>query len=285
MYIDPSLFKFFSGEYFEQLVMEVYWYMGYNVKKTITIGDQGVDLILTNEQEKIAVQCKRYKKKVNNRAIQEVFAGMHFYNCDKSIVVTSSEFTRGAIELAKSLNVSLVDCKALGDLLNSNNNYIGNNFYKNSHLTGILINAGYDLLENSRYPECIELLTKILDKERLFAEENITDKINAYNYLGLCYKRSNQLQKAVNIFKQGLEIGEYTVLLNNLAVSYRDEGDYIGAKQLLDRIKPDEEEFEFIEKHKKDLEKLIKLKSKKENKLISEDEYLCQENLIMSNYR
>jgi HJR/Mrr/RecB family endonuclease len=111
--IDPLIFRYFDGEYFEQLVMEMYSYYGYSIKKTSTTGDQGVDLIMTNEIEKIAVQCKRYKANVNNKAVQEVFTGMHFYKCDKAMVVTSSAFTSGAIADGIAASSELVDLQSM----------------------------------------------------------------------------------------------------------------------------------------------------------------------------
>lgn len=88
--------------------------MGYFAHKTQSVGDQGVDVIAENEKEKIAIQAKRYNNAtVGNKAIQEVVAGMKFYNCNKAMVVTNSSFTVQAVELARVNNVELWDRKKL----------------------------------------------------------------------------------------------------------------------------------------------------------------------------
>jgi HJR/Mrr/RecB family endonuclease len=38
-----------------------------------------------------------------------VFTGMDYYGCDNAIVITNSNFTENAINLAKSLNVQLIN--------------------------------------------------------------------------------------------------------------------------------------------------------------------------------
>jgi len=50
----------------------------------------------------IAVQAKCYAHPVGNSAVQEVYAGMQFYACHSCVVITSSSFTQGGVELAKS---------------------------------------------------------------------------------------------------------------------------------------------------------------------------------------
>ena len=110
-YLNSHLSKIdkFSGEQFEDYLYYIYKDMGYKVKKTASTGDYGVDLILYNQDEKIALQAKRYKKRVGVSAVQQVVAGMSYYDCDRSIVVTNSFFTAPAINLADKNNVELID--------------------------------------------------------------------------------------------------------------------------------------------------------------------------------
>jgi restriction system protein len=46
---------------------------------------------------------------VSNKAIQEVVAGMKYYDLKKGIVVTNNYFTKSAIELGNSNDVVLWD--------------------------------------------------------------------------------------------------------------------------------------------------------------------------------
>ncbi|MDR7080198.1 HJR/Mrr/RecB family endonuclease [Neobacillus niacini] len=67
--------------------------------------------------KKIAIQCKRYKGKITNKAIQEVFSGKFVYSCDEAYVITISYFTENAIQLAKNHKVKLIIRDRLFDLV------------------------------------------------------------------------------------------------------------------------------------------------------------------------
>lgn len=109
-----------TGIQFENFVKNLLEKLGYeNVQTTKASGDEGVDILAYKNSKKIAVQCKRYGKKLGNTAIQEVFSGMYFYNCQKAYVITNSYFTENAIVLAKKHRVELIDRDRLFDLLES----------------------------------------------------------------------------------------------------------------------------------------------------------------------
>jgi len=110
-------FKDLSGTDFEKLLYRLYETMGYAVQLTKTTGDQGGDLIITKKEKRIVVQAKHYQKPVSNKAIQEAVAAKGIYNCDSATVVTTSDFTDGALELAKANYVYLINGKKLRELL------------------------------------------------------------------------------------------------------------------------------------------------------------------------
>ncbi len=92
--------------------------MGYSVAHTGQTGDQGCDLVVNMGQQRTAVQAKCYNNEsVGNSAIQQALAAQKIYNCTKSIVVTNSNFTSEAIELAKVNNVELIGNVRLRELL------------------------------------------------------------------------------------------------------------------------------------------------------------------------
>lgn len=64
-----------------------------------------------------AIQCKRAKNKIGNKAIQEVLSGMIYYKCDCAVVVTNSYFTKQAIETAKVTGVVLWDRNTLINMM------------------------------------------------------------------------------------------------------------------------------------------------------------------------
>ena len=59
---------------------------------------------------------------MSNKPIQEVVGSLKYYNANQGVVVTNSEFTKGAQELAKANQVILIDGEALNDLINSVSN-------------------------------------------------------------------------------------------------------------------------------------------------------------------
>ena len=99
-----------SGYEFEQFCANVLRQNGFeNVNVTKTSGDQGVDIIAVRDGIRCAIQCKRYSQNVGNRAVQEVIAGMQYYNCYIGIVMTNSYFTKSARELADKAEIILWD--------------------------------------------------------------------------------------------------------------------------------------------------------------------------------
>lgn len=98
-----------SGQEFENFISLMFSRMGYLCEVTKTSGDQGVDVIASKNQMRIAIQAKCYSNKVSNSAIQEVVTGMKFYNCTKGMAITNNYFTASACEIAKVHDISLWD--------------------------------------------------------------------------------------------------------------------------------------------------------------------------------
>ena len=106
-----------DGYIFEKYVKNVYEKSGYSVHHTPLSGDQGADLILSRNGNKIAVQVKRYSSKVTNKAVQEVVAAKAMYECTEGLVVTNNFFTDSAIELALANSIDLVDRDGLEKMI------------------------------------------------------------------------------------------------------------------------------------------------------------------------
>lgn len=107
-----------SGTEFEEYVGFLLEQYGFGkVKVTQQQGDQGIDVIAHKNNISYGFQCKRWKKNVGNKAIQEVHAGIGYYGLDKAIVITNSDFTSSAQDLAKKLDVELWNRKKLESLI------------------------------------------------------------------------------------------------------------------------------------------------------------------------
>lgn len=110
-----------TGEDFEDYIKNILYLYGFNVQKTPKTGDQGVDLIVKTDTDKIAIQCKFYSKPVGNKAVQEVAAGKVFYQCTKALVVSNQSYTLSAKKLAQNLDVKLLNEKTLASYFNIEN--------------------------------------------------------------------------------------------------------------------------------------------------------------------
>ncbi len=105
------------GTDFEHFLSRVFQSLGYQVTLTKGSGDQGVDLILTGKGRRIAVQAKGYAGSLGNSPVQEVVAGMVFYQCDSCAAITNSRFTSGAEQLAAVNGCKLIDGARIPDLI------------------------------------------------------------------------------------------------------------------------------------------------------------------------
>lgn len=113
----PDLDERMSGEMFEDYVKEILKRNGYKkVKLTKRSHDYGIDILAELKGETYAFQCKLYSKPVGVAAVQQVYAGYVYYDCDYAVVVTNQTFTRQAIALAESNGVLLWDGHKLNQL-------------------------------------------------------------------------------------------------------------------------------------------------------------------------
>ncbi len=104
----PKDLNSLSGSEFEIILKRLMEKMGYTVELIGGVGDQGGDLIANKDGERILIQAKRYTGSVGNAAVQEAVAAKNHYDCTAASVATTGEFTREAIELAKTNQVQLV---------------------------------------------------------------------------------------------------------------------------------------------------------------------------------
>ncbi|MMZ55618.1 Restriction endonuclease [compost metagenome] len=106
-----------TGRQFEQYLGLLFKGYGYSVKVTKLSGDYGADLVLTKNGKRIVVQAKRYSKNVGIQAVQEAQASIAHYKATEAWVVTNSNYTPAAYELAKSNQVRLVGRDELIDMI------------------------------------------------------------------------------------------------------------------------------------------------------------------------
>ncbi len=102
-----------TGSQFEQFLGWFFEQQGYHVSRTKKSNDKGADLILRKSGELLVVQAKRRKNTIGIQAVQEVYAACGYYQGNRALVITSSRFSRPAINLANQLGVELWDLERL----------------------------------------------------------------------------------------------------------------------------------------------------------------------------
>lgn len=111
-------FDHLDGHDFEHFCAKLLRLNGFNsVKVTQGSRDQGVDILAFKDDILYGIQCKCYSTDIGNKAVQEVYAGKSFYNCDVGVVLTNRAFTSSAIELAQKNRIHLWDRHRLLDLI------------------------------------------------------------------------------------------------------------------------------------------------------------------------
>jgi len=109
----PQRFMNVSPYEFEEVICQMFKDAGFSAELTPRSSDFGADIILKKIgiDERIAVQVKRYAPdhKVGVKEISQAVAGREHYQCDKSMVITTSSFTSQAIQLARSTQTVLWD--------------------------------------------------------------------------------------------------------------------------------------------------------------------------------
>lgn len=110
-----------EGVKFEELLLMHFQKQGYKGHLTPTTNDYGADLIVENNGQKTVVQAKRWKQTVGIEAVQQVIGAIKHYNATMGIVITNSNFTQQARNLAKTNSIEMWDRKVLISFMRKNN--------------------------------------------------------------------------------------------------------------------------------------------------------------------
>lgn len=111
-----------DGVQYEHYCAAVLTEAGWHASVTKSTGDQGADVLATNANRRVAMQCKKYSSPVGNAAVQEVHAARTYWSATHAAVVTNAGYTKAAQELAQKTGVVLLhhsDLPRLADLLAS----------------------------------------------------------------------------------------------------------------------------------------------------------------------
>ncbi|MGH7240080.1 MAG: restriction endonuclease [Candidatus Saccharimonadales bacterium] len=98
-----------SGHQFERYVAWLLVRQGYAPVRLTETFDYGIDITAKKDEVIWGIQCKRYRGKVSQSAVQASVTGLAHYGCDRAMVITSGYFTQRARLLADSAKCVLVD--------------------------------------------------------------------------------------------------------------------------------------------------------------------------------
>jgi restriction system protein len=101
-----------TGEEFEERLKILFTNLGYKANRTSTgkgVPDYGADLVIEKDGVKTVVQAKRWRRDffVGEEAVREAYSAKNYYDCTEAMVVTNTNFSNMAWNLAKVNNVTL----------------------------------------------------------------------------------------------------------------------------------------------------------------------------------
>lgn len=100
---------------YEEMIAAHFRRKGYAAQLTPHSNDYGVDCIAERPGERIAIQAKMYGRglrAVNRKTIMELRGAMHYFDCNKAILVTDGELLRDAWQVAAKLGVEVMCMEA-----------------------------------------------------------------------------------------------------------------------------------------------------------------------------
>jgi Holliday junction resolvasome RuvABC ATP-dependent DNA helicase subunit len=102
-----------SGTAFEEYVAEAFRRLDYNVERTGSTGDHGIDLRMRKDGQLSIVQCKRWDASVGEPVVREFFGALVSSGAHFGFLVTAGQFTRQATEFAEGKPLRLIDIDGL----------------------------------------------------------------------------------------------------------------------------------------------------------------------------
>lgn len=95
---------------FEKAMCRLFEMQGFTVQHVGQRGDGGVDMRMSRQGQTFIGQCKRYEKNaITVEQIRDFYGALVHSGADQGYFITTSRFTRPAVEFAKHKPLTLVD--------------------------------------------------------------------------------------------------------------------------------------------------------------------------------
>jgi Restriction endonuclease len=105
-----------SWQEFETFCAEELKRSGWDARLSPPGADQGIDVIAEKNGVRVVLQCKHYARPVGNKAVQEAVAARAHERADFGVVVSKSDYTVAARQLAETNRIHLLHHHQLRDL-------------------------------------------------------------------------------------------------------------------------------------------------------------------------
>lgn len=122
--VSPATLQDIDWARLEQLVTDLWQEMGYEsiARDPEVYGpqDNGIDLVARRRGpggRRVAIQVKAYRNSVGGPHVQQYFGIKEQVHADRSLIVTSGEFSGTAVEIAEKLGVELINGEQLRSLI------------------------------------------------------------------------------------------------------------------------------------------------------------------------
>lgn len=108
-----------NPQHFEELISDLWEYLGYETEVSKGSGDRGVDVVAKRDfpyEEKVVIQAKRWNSTVGGPDIREYIAQVERDDVDSVIVIGTAGFTKSAKEDAERYGVKLINGNTLANM-------------------------------------------------------------------------------------------------------------------------------------------------------------------------
>jgi restriction system protein len=118
---DKSFLKSLEWKRFEEISMEYLKIKNCMANVTCTGADGGIDIKISDSNGKVFAigQCKSWSRPIGVSLIRELYGIMAADNIRHGIFLTTSEFSKDALEFAKGKNLLLIDSDEFISLVNN----------------------------------------------------------------------------------------------------------------------------------------------------------------------
>lgn len=106
-----------SGLQFEEAVTKLYNGLGYKAIKTKASNDGGVDVVLYKDNEKIAIQCKAYGKKISPSVARELYGVLCTGDYSSGIIATVNGASNETYAFCSKCNDKPITIITVDDLI------------------------------------------------------------------------------------------------------------------------------------------------------------------------